>query len=375
LPRRVEIRPVSERTPQRIPSLDGLRALSIGLVVVGHLVPCLRLGWSEHVLAALDLGRLGVRVFFVISGFLITRLLLEERARTGTISLPQFYLRRTLRIFPPYYAFLLTLLVLHHAGLVVVPPEDFRHAATYTTNYFATSWTLGHTWSLSVEEQFYLLWPALFLLLGSRRWMAGVAVILVAAPIDRLLQPAEAVQFGVVADALAAGCLLAGLHDRLAAIRPAPRLLRASWTFVVSLAGALAIELVATRPSVVPTWVHRGALVSAQNGLIALAIHWSIVNAGSAIGRLLNSRPLRFVGVISYSIYLWQQPFMNSYAPAAFTTFPLNLVGAGACALASYYAIERPALSFRRRLERRAALARTPQPATGRELPGLTPGS
>jgi hypothetical protein len=118
-------------TPHRIPSLDGLRAVSIGLVLLAHLAGTRSFPVtveSGHILA---LGELGVHVFFVISGFLITRLLLEELGSTGRISLSNFYFRRTMRIFPAYYCFLLVLAALSWGGIVQLASGDMAHALTY----------------------------------------------------------------------------------------------------------------------------------------------------------------------------------------------------------------------------------------------------
>src|SRR5262249_1060512 len=144
----------------RIAVLDGLRGFSILLVVAGHLAGTRGFPLRENFLSS-SLALLGVRVFFVISGFLITQILLEELAESGTVQLGRFYFRRTLRIFVPYYAFLIALFALERAGVILVGPNDFQAAATYTTNYNPhAAWQLAHTWSLSVEEQFYLLLPA-----------------------------------------------------------------------------------------------------------------------------------------------------------------------------------------------------------------------
>jgi peptidoglycan/LPS O-acetylase OafA/YrhL len=167
----------------RIPTLDGFRAISIGLVALYHLFrtrgfpsPPVLAPWMRW------LGELGVRVFFVISGYLITGLLLRELRATGKIAIGRFYFRRALRLFPAFYAFLLVVAVLEGAGVIALNPGDLRSAATYTMNYHANpSWWLIHCWSLSVEEQFYLVWPATLALLGhaagsvSRRrsWSAG----------------------------------------------------------------------------------------------------------------------------------------------------------------------------------------------------------
>jgi len=139
------------RSVKRIPSLDGLRALSILLVVIGH--------WAGTYgfPVALSYAFLGVRIFFVISGYLITTLLLQERSQTTTISLSEFYVRRAYRILPAATVFLATMLITrrqeltwYHAAMAVLYLADFDP----TRPMF-----FGHLWSLSVEEQFYLLWP------------------------------------------------------------------------------------------------------------------------------------------------------------------------------------------------------------------------
>jgi peptidoglycan/LPS O-acetylase OafA/YrhL len=122
----------------RILGLDGLRAFSISFVLIGHVhgtrnfhLPSL----LDSFLNAVPLAAMGVRVFFVISGFLITSLLMDEERRSGTVNLPRFYFRRTLRIFPPYYLYIGTILFAQAATFLVVRPGDVWHALTYTTNY------------------------------------------------------------------------------------------------------------------------------------------------------------------------------------------------------------------------------------------------
>src|SRR5579872_915461 len=142
--------------PGRIPSLDGLRAISIALVFLGHIVATR--GAPQALNPFIHVGNLGVKVFFVISGFLITTLLLKEYSRTGRVSLRGFYTRRTLRIFPAFYTYVGIIIILHLLGFVALRENDLIHAITYTMNYQVTrEWELNHLWSLAVEEQFYLL--------------------------------------------------------------------------------------------------------------------------------------------------------------------------------------------------------------------------
>jgi len=177
----------------RIRSLDGLRALSVALVILGHLggTQGFPVGSSA---SALSFGAmLGVRVFLVISGYLITRGLLADEEAHGRIRLGSFYFRRIFRIFVPYYAFLAAMAAAAHFGFIKLAPGDLGYSLAYLSDHHLHAewthgrWTLGHTWSLAAEEQFYLLWPLLLVLLGARRALWVAAAALVAAPVGRLL--------------------------------------------------------------------------------------------------------------------------------------------------------------------------------------------
>jgi peptidoglycan/LPS O-acetylase OafA/YrhL len=353
--------------PRRIPSLDGLRAISMSLVVFSHLLwQSVYGGWFA------SLGHLGVRVFFVISGFLITDLLLRELNSTKHLNLGKFYLRRTLRIFPPYYCFVLTMIVLQVVDWIKLAPDDVLHAVTYTVNYHPeSSWYLGHAWSLSVEEQFYLLWPAVLLFVGRRRglWIAFAVIAL--CPLIRLsiwylfpslVEYEIGYRFETAVDAIAAGCILAGTQEWLKLQRPYYKILESKLFILVPI-----VVLYASR---LPNSSRLSILVgiTMQNIGIAACIAWSVTNYAGKIGRVLNSKPMVFLGVMSYSIYLWQQPFVNPFSASIISRFPLNLVLLGATSLASYYCIERPSLRLRQRLETRLFAQTRP---TIREMPTL----
>ncbi len=199
---------------KRIPSLDGLRAISIALVILSHLAK-----WKHIPAAPLEsYGALGVHVFFVLSGFLITNLLLEEHERTSTIRLQNFYLRRAFRIFPAAFVFLAVAVGLYWREM------HWTHimaAVFYAANLDLTRpWIFGHLWSLSIEEQFYLLWP-----FALKKWhrhrVAILGCVFVGTPIFRgLLYAVKAngpviASLPVFADQLAIGCLLAIFANRL----------------------------------------------------------------------------------------------------------------------------------------------------------------
>src|SRR5690348_2543578 len=136
---------------RNIPSLDGLRAISICFVLIAHLTGTPHF---PRALAPLDkLGEFGVRIFFVISGYLITSILLKELCRKGTISLRRFYFRRALRLFPAAYFLIAIVAAMAAKQIVQLAHWDMAFALTYTMNYYnARGWPLGHLWSLAVEE-------------------------------------------------------------------------------------------------------------------------------------------------------------------------------------------------------------------------------
>jgi len=290
----------------------------------------------------------GVRVFFVISGFLITNLLLQELKASGTIRLPKFYFRRTLRIFLPYYFFLLVVIVLYAFGWVKLASADILYAITYTVNYNPErSWDVGHAWSLSLEEQFYLLWPAVLILAGKRRGLLLAFSFAALAPLLRLgyyyFFPAlvdyeVGYRFETAADAVAVGCLLAGTHEWLGRQPLYHRVLRSRLLILVPLAIMYAGSL---GPG---SRLYLLFGIPIQNVGIAVGIAWCVANYNGRVGKVLNSKPMAFVGKMSYSIYLWQQLFLNPYSASVVSQPPLNILLVGVASLASYYLVERPSL-------------------------------
>jgi peptidoglycan/LPS O-acetylase OafA/YrhL len=370
----------AEAGGSRIASLDGLRAISILAVIFAHLLGTQNFLPWRLALSIGDLGNLGVRVFFIISGYLITSLLFHEAAKTGGISLKGFYIRRTFRIFPAFYCYLAIIGTAGYLGLIPLGPSDVLHAATYTVNYIhERSWYIGHLWSLSVEEQFYLLWPAALLLLPARRPAPGsapsradvaegkrrgavviaLAVILVA-PIARIgtweLLPAHRALIGeafpTIADSIAFGCLLSGLREQLGQRAFYVQFLRSRWFFLVLVA---IVGLNRFANHVRPFYVVGETLLDL---LIALWIDRCVRFPGGLSGRFLNSRAMIYIGGMSYSLYLWQQPFVQRSSSAFVHAFPMNLICTAVAALLSYYLIEQPMLRLRVRLfDRRPTVA------------------
>jgi len=313
----------------RIPSLDGLRAISIALVVVGHWA---ELQYQSDIAGAF--ANLGVRIFFIISGYLITTLLLKEQQRTLSISLREFYIRRAYRILPAAMAFMAPVFV------IFWPELRWYHmaaAALYLANFdWAHPWFLGHLWSLSVEEQFYFLWPGVLKKWHRHRVGILLAVVLFA-PLYRIgchfvgLHGRADETFPAVADVLAIGCLLAILVKRLPQIRTA-------WVAAMIIPVAL-----------VP--VYLGQRHFHLTGLL-LFVLWPVMHVSIAglllhvVQRpywVLNIRPIVWLGKISYSLYLWQQVFVFGQHPKPWYYVAFAVI----MATASYHLIEQPMLRMR----------------------------
>jgi peptidoglycan/LPS O-acetylase OafA/YrhL len=320
---------------QKIKGLDGLRAISIVLVLLAHIS---RIGFDFNLLLwRIEPGRSGVTIFFVISGFLITLLLLRERETTGKISLGSFYRRRALRILPAYFAFLLAMLGLSATSVIQVPLRDFVHAAAFLTDYSVPAWSVGHTWSLSVEEQFYLTWPTLALILRPR-YLVAICVAAFAVALCTLTAREYFnwsnlwSAFELHAGKIACGCIAAiVMHYGNGWVTKNAHAILAASVVIAFL------------------FVWHPVYFLAQPTLAVWAmlfVLYIVATPSGSLTRMLEWRPLAWLGTLSYSIYLWQQPFFDTSHP-----LPWWLIASGlpALALASHYAIERPFIRWGRR--------------------------
>jgi peptidoglycan/LPS O-acetylase OafA/YrhL len=354
----------------RIPSLDGLRAISIALVLTTHLAGSRHFLSADTLAHAGDLGNLGVRTFFVISGYLITRLLLVELDRTRTISLKAFYARRFLRIFPAFYVFVAALTILGAVGFLDMDRSDFVHAVTYTMNYHVTEhFPVRHLWSLSVEEQFYLLWPITLVLLGVRRSLWTLVGVMIAVPAVRVVLYATIpghdelirTSFETVCDALATGCVLAIIMPVVSQHGWFKRLVRHP-LFALLPAAILLANLQNGHPN-----AFFLVCIPFMNVAIAVLIARYVEHPDLPAARVLNSRLFITVGVASYSLYLWQELFLIQFRPpqSMVQVFPLNLLMTMACAAASYLLVEQPFLRLKGRFTAwaRSSNRSTPAPA------------
>ena len=340
----------------RIETLDGLRAISIVAVLIGH-GACT--GNAPQWLYPLrDLGIVGVYVFFTISGFIITLLMLRERERKGSVSLSAFWSRRALRILPPFLAACAGIAVASAAGLLPWDWPSFLSALTFTknTHWLHPDWFFGHFWSLSMEEQFYLLWPLAFVwLIHRQRAVAALSLLALSSPMLAIIVQATYPTFDKSLPCLpylSLGCTLAILihrKDPLLDIWRGRRILRALALLVLGSCMLAADAL--KRDSV---WPYLTTIVYACVVPLA-AITWlaETVCPDGLLRPVMSWPPLRWLGLISYSVYLWQQLFLGRVEvyskPWFWANWPQNQVAAVAAGALAYYLVEVPAAEVRRR--------------------------
>jgi len=343
----------------RIPYLDGLRAISITLVILAHLAQMewIGPGLGATLVRKAHFGHLGVTTFFVLSGFLITLLLLREFRSTQTVHLKNFYIRRTFRILPAYVAYLIFVYLLTKMNYTEVDGSSWFAAVTYATGLFPplnSSWHLGHLWSLSVEEHFYLLWPFLICRLGPRKalfWATGWVLI---TPAIRFLMwqrfsgqidinYASATQMS----SIATGCLMAFVvfyrpslaRSRIHALTRLPKF---EYGMVVLISSIVLGSV---------SWKYALLLQDPVNAAsIAVLILGLLYGRETFFTRLLESRPFVTVGILSYSLYLWQQAFLAS-TDAWINQWPLNLLWVVVAAVSSYLLIEAPFLRLKEKFK------------------------
>ncbi|MEV8392643.1 MULTISPECIES: acyltransferase [unclassified Streptomyces] len=368
LPRRIEGRlvrggrgfPSALRADGRVRGVDGLRALAVAVVIVYHLEPGLLPG-----------GALGVDVFFTISGFVITRLLLAEYARTGDVAMRSFYWRRWVRLVPALLAVCAVCAVL--ALTTGLPSFDAPWvaivlAATFLMNlvraaqpgvYSSDTSLLSHSWSLSVEEQFYLVWPPVLVLLlrrvGARTVLLCAAVLCLLPLIWRVIlwnpTAAHRIYNGVDtrADQLLAGAVLAILVARLHADDPRLAALR-RWSARLAwpALGVLAlivryVPMTGTSAWTMP-WYTVGFLVAAV--LSATVVAALELRPRTWLSRGLSLAPLVWVGRnLSYGLYLWHYPLsrlVSDLGVSAAWHTTATIAASLAAATASHYLIEKP---------------------------------
>lgn len=361
-----------------LPALDGMRAVAVILVFLFHLR-----------VAGFGAGYLGVDVFFVLSGFLITSLLIAEMKRTGRIALAAFWSRRVRRLLPALVVFLIAVAVVGRFTYTFSERAslrgDLQAATAYMANwrfiatsaYFSNTGVespLQHTWSLAIEEQFYVLWPLLLagLFVVFRRARLSVAIpavlgtIASAVLLGALFRPGEVERAYMGTDARIFEPLI-GAIGAVVVAGPGGRALieRGSARLVTLGSVGMIAGLVLIRPDT-SVYYLGGAFLFSIATLMVLAPMW--VGRGGAVGRALEWKPLVWLGVISYGVYLWHWPvtlWLGGRAARGADAVLLDsaiVVITVAVAAASYYLVERPIREGRRRTARHASIRRLRRP-------------
>lgn len=322
---------------QYIPALNGIRGLGALCILIGHA----RMQWIPG-------GFLIVDIFFVLSGFLITALLLQERARTGTVSFVEFYRRRAARLLPALLLacglFIIALTIRDGLSGLNKATQESLLALTYVSNWArAFDWNapyyLGHTWSLSIEEQFYLLWPAglLFMLryprinpwivailiaLGSALWRAYLAQN--GASADRLYNGLDTRLDGLMIGS-ALGILWARGHiSRLYECLP-----EIGWQIVAALALGVMIWFIASMQLWVDPRLYAGGMLHVYQWATALFLVGILGSSYGICQRIFTSRPALWLGSISYGAYIWHFPIYRMMQDAGMEPVQVLFYGAG----------------------------------------------
>jgi peptidoglycan/LPS O-acetylase OafA/YrhL len=317
-----------------VPAFDGLRAICVLLVVLFHVISSDR-PWLQNIARR---GWCGVDVFFVLSGFLITWILVAEQDQTETINLPRFYLRRVMRLQPAYFSGLLifsALIFLFHREKFPVIDNALPYFLTYTLNLglafgFLEYPPYGQAWSLCIEEQFYLCWPWMLGQFSAEKLLSAILWIIGAVAVYRTIvyvwvtwpDPAtpsmaalDRIFYGTDTriDTILSGCGFA-LALRLGVLDRFIEHLRKPWFTNLALGMMLAVFAWSTGGSFKGGWRAATIGFTLMAGAAGLLIVALFLNGDSIWSRLLAKKPLVFIGKISYGIYLFHEIIWSAYA-------------------------------------------------------------
>lgn len=350
----------TERPKGYLPTLDGWRAISILLVIMRHesvhsFGPLSTRWFSHH-------GEIGVDVFFAISGILICSRLLSEESQNDSISLKSFYIRRATRILPPVLAFLCVLALLHRFFPLSIAWREWLGSLFFLRNYtkllhlspLSPGLFTGHFWSLSVEEHFYLIFPAILVLTRKRSRLPILAVlaILIFLRCGEQIRHREWWEISHHTDVRLNSLLIPAMFA-VVGMKEKFKIWLRFWPI------ALVIVCCLITFFAVSAWQ-----VTAIAFLLSCTVYGSVLNPDSLLGRFLELEPLRYIGKISYSLYLWQQLFFVShyhlriYPLGSLQRWPWCFLMTVGCAITSYYVIEVPLIKLGHRVARRVSTGR-----------------
>ncbi len=339
--------------------LDGIRALSISLVV-GYHISHYNFDYQPWMKSASSIGNFGVEIFFALSGFLITWLLIREHERLGRIDFRAFYIRRAIRILPPAYFYLAVLGILTAAGVISTALHEYTSSAFFFRNWMGGGSTFtGHFWSLSIEEQFYLFWPALAFGLPKKFRIPLTLALCAFAPAWRhintvYLDTQNWARTDLRYDALLWGALLAFLWYRESVREFFTTSPWRNGILAVASVAVMVVTFILESIEGIPGMVVVG--IPTTRYLMVCVFMAAVANGRAGlISRFLDSRPAAWFGALSYSLYIWQQVFCfpsaerNPEGKMWINEFPNNLVLSLAAATLSFYLVEAPFRKLRAR--------------------------
>lgn len=355
---------MAKNSSQYIRGFDGLRAISILFVLMTHMgYPVFEKGSFFRKNHFLIDGFTGVMIFFTLSGFLITTLLLEEKSLRGRIDLKKFFIRRFLRLCPPLIVLYTVLTILMLTSQL---PSNFRallFSLLYVYNFVPTRfWVpeLSHTWSLAVEEQFYIFWPFILTCASSfYRLLFIPAILIILALFSIYIIPGiMATEHGVSGKLtqlyfpfrwFIPACLPI-MMGAITAIILFFRKIEAKAHFTNNSYSVIAALILYVLPCFLPAAISRYVFVIQSAG-IAILLAWVTFNQQSILVSVLEFKPLRFIGVISYGIYVYQGLFLTTGCCGKLTVqqFPLNIFLTVLVAFLSWFFIEKPVNKFKQK--------------------------
>jgi peptidoglycan/LPS O-acetylase OafA/YrhL len=353
-----------ESNKNRIDYLDGFRGIAILLVIIGHGSRLIsETNEWKNLFLFVGNEHLGVEIFFVLSGFLITKLLINENEKYGFIKIKKFFLKRIIRIFPVFYLYIGIVFILSCLGFLVIKKSTFIIACIYLFNYrsfFPISinvdeWYLAHLWSLSVEEQFYLIWPSLILIFTMKRMVKVAVVLLLLFPFFRLanyiLLP-DARGLMVYMMHTAGDCIIYGcLGALLLSYYPVrvERFLNVIDRYKVYI--IISVYLFFISPILHHAWLptKSGFITPTLNPLCIIVLMLWLLQTQKCWS-FFNNSYLMQLGVYSYSIYIWQQLFLTPLNTTFTGIFPINYVATGIAAWLSYNFVEKQFLKLKSKI-------------------------
>lgn len=343
-----------------IKGFDTLRGVSIILVLLTHLGLYLHLPENDFIRGRVWLlisGATGVQIFFTLSGFLITKILLHELNKFDNINFKNFYVRRFLRLLPPLILFYFAIGILMYFGMIHTTRHGFLFSFFYLYNFVPNEYysgELGHTWSLALEEQYYLIWPVIISFLNKKKAFILITLILIGCILAVYLYPDLPFTNGFKSNRwfipavapIMIGSFFAWLIDKQEDTYSRYYVQKhiAIWLGLILFMTPLYLPILEL------SFIFQSIGVS-------IILVWILFNQQSKVTSILNNRLLSYIGTISYGIYVYQGLFLRTGPGGSIwiQEFPQNIVLTFLTAIASFHLLEKPILKLKKKYKRTIA--------------------